>query len=125
MAKARIDITGNSQSFEQAARRVNVDLMKMNSNAQETGQAMSAFGNKTKAALAGIVSTAAITAFVKQMATVRGQFQQYEIALSTMLQSEEKAAALMGELVGLAAKTPFNLQGVVEGAKQLMAYGTA
>lgn len=125
MAKARIDITGNSQSFEQAARRVNVDLMKMNSNAQETGQAMSAFGNKTKAALAGIVSTAAITPFVKQMATVRGQFQQYEIALSTMLQSEEKAAALMGELVGLAAKTPFNLQGVVEGAKQLMAYGTA
>jgi tape measure domain-containing protein len=125
MAKARIDITGNSQSFEQAARRVNVDLMKMNSNAQETGQAMSAFGNKTKAALAGIVSTAAITAFLKNTATIRGQFQQYEIALSTMLQSEEKAAALMGELVGLAAKTPFDLQGVVEGAKQLMAYGTA
>ncbi len=125
MAKARIEITGNSQSFEQAAKRVNADLKQMNSNAETTGRSVSEFGNKAKAAFAGIVSTAAVGTFVKQMATVRGQFQQYEIALSTMLQSEEKAATLMGELLELAAKTPFDLQGVVEGAKQLMAYGTS
>ena len=125
MAKARIEITGNSQSFEQAAKRVNADLRQMNSNAETTGRSVSEFGNKAKAAFAGIVSTAAVGTFVKQMATVRGQFQQYEIALSTMLQSEEKAATLMGELLELAAKTPFDLQGVVEGAKQLMAYGTS
>ena len=55
----------------------------------------------------------------------RGQFQQLEIAFGTMLQSEEKAATLMQQMVDTAAKTPFDLLGVAEGAKQLMAYGVS
>lgn len=62
--------------------------------------------------------------FISSVMGVRGQFQQLEIAFSTMLQSEEKAAALMSQLVETAAKTPFDLKGVAEGAKQLLAYGT-
>lgn len=55
----------------------------------------------------------------------RGQFQQLEIAFGTMLGSEEKANVLMQQMVDTAAKTPFDLMGVAEGAKQLMAYGTS
>lgn len=56
---------------------------------------------------------------------VRGQFQQLEIAFETMLGSESKARTLMNQMVDTAAKTPFDLMGVAEGAKQLMAYGVS
>lgn len=53
----------------------------------------------------------------------RGQFQQLEIAFETMLGSSSKANTLMQQMITTAAKTPFDLMGVAEGAKQLMAYG--
>lgn len=56
---------------------------------------------------------------------VRGQFQQLEIAFETMLGSQSKAKTLMDQMVQTAAKTPFDLMGVAEGAKQLMAYGVS
>ena len=61
--------------------------------------------------------------FVGQVVGIRGQFQQLEIAFETMLGSGEKAKELLGQLTETAAKTPFDLQGVAQGAKQLMAYG--
>lgn len=54
---------------------------------------------------------------------VRSQFQQLEISFTTMLGSEQKAGALMDELIQTAARTPFNITDVTEGAKQLLAYG--
>lgn len=62
---------------------------------------------------------------VSSIVSVRGQFQQLEIAFGTMLGSEEKATALMQQMVNTAAKTPFDLIGVAEGAKQLLAYGVS
>lgn len=54
----------------------------------------------------------------------RSQFQQLEISFNTMLGSEQKAGALMDELIQTAAHTPFDLSSVTSGAKQLLAYGT-
>ncbi len=62
------------------------------------------------------------TAFMKQVIAVRSQFQQLEIAFGTMLKSKEKANALMAQMTDLAAKTPFGLQEVSEGAKRLLAF---
>lgn len=62
---------------------------------------------------------------VSSIVSVRGQFQQLEIAFGTMLGSEEKATSLMQQMVNTAAKTPFDLMGVAEGAKQLLAYGVS
>lgn len=56
---------------------------------------------------------------------VRSQFQQLEISFTTMLGSEQKAGALMNQLVQTAAKTPFDMSTITNGAKQLLAYGTA
>ena len=53
----------------------------------------------------------------------RSQFQQLEISFTTMLGSEQKAGALMDELIQTAAHTPFDMTDVTEGAKQLLAYG--
>ncbi len=61
--------------------------------------------------------------FVQQVAKVRGEFQQLEVAFETMLGNKAKANALMSQLVETAAITPFGLQDVTNGAKQLLAYG--
>ena len=66
-----------------------------------------------------------LAGLVKQIAQTRGEFQQLEVAFATLLQSKEKADALMSQMVELAAKTPFDLQGVASGARQLLAYGFA
>lgn len=63
--------------------------------------------------------------FVRQIAQVRGEFQKLEVAFKTMLGSQQKATELMNQLVGTAAKTPFDLQGLADGAKQLLAFGMA
>lgn len=80
------------------------------------------FGNIGKA-VAGLAVTAMLKSWVTDMISVRGEFQQLEIAFGTMLGSAEKASSLMGELVSTAATTPFDLQGIANSAKQLLAYG--
>lgn len=72
-----------------------------------------------------IGGAAALKGFVSDLINVRGQFQQLEIAFSTMLKSKEAADKLMTELVDIAVKTPFDLQGVAQSAKQMIAYGSS
>ena len=62
------------------------------------------------------------SAFIKQVVVVRSQFQQLEISFGTMLKSKEKANELMSQMADLAAKTPFGLEEVSEGAKRLLAF---
>lgn len=77
--------------------------------------------NSTNIAIGGW----SIGKFVNQMMQVRGQFQQTEMAFKTMLQSEEKADALMKQLIRTASVTPFGVEDVTEGAKQLLAFNVA
>ncbi|WP_448104742.1 tape measure protein [Pedobacter panaciterrae] len=79
---------------------------------------------KLSATITGAFSLAAITGFVQSMVKTRGEFQQIEVAFTTMLKSKAAADQLMKEAVTLAATTPFGLQDVATGAKQLLAYGT-
>lgn len=69
--------------------------------------------------------TMAVKAFTQQVIQTRGEFQQLEVAFTTMLGSAEKANTLMMQLTKTAAVTPFDLKGVTDGAKQLLAYGVA
>ena len=69
--------------------------------------------------------TMAVKAFTQQVIQTRGEFQQLEVAFTTMLGSAEKANALMMQLTKTAAVTPFDLKGVTDGAKQLLAYGVS
>lgn len=60
-----------------------------------------------------------------QIVKVRGEFQQLEIAFTTMLKSKGKADQLMSEVVDLAATTPFGLKDAAAATKQLLAYGSS
>lgn len=78
---------------------------------------------KIGAAAAGVFAASQVKDFVFQVANVRGEFQKLEIAFKTMLGSEEKANALLQQLVKTAATTPFGMSEVANGAKQLLAFG--
>ena len=76
-------------------------------------------------ALAAIGGTAFLGMLGNKLLTVRGEFQQLDVAFTTMLGSKEKADQLMAQIVETAAKTPFTLTEVAQGAKQLLAYQVA
>lgn len=76
-------------------------------------------------AIGGIAIGAMLQGWVKDIISVRGEFQQLEIAFNTMLGSAEQGTQLMNQLVKTAASTPFDLKGIAGSAKQLLAYGTA
>lgn len=73
--------------------------------------------------VAGVFSAVMLKDFVKNVATVRGEFQQLEMGFKTMLGSEEKADALMSQLIKTAATTPFGMSDIAQASKQLLAYG--
>ncbi len=81
--------------------------------------------SKIENTLKGLVAGISMGALVRQLVQVRGEVQQLEVAFETMLGSKAKADKLVGEAVQLAAKTPFGLQDVSNGAKMLLAYGSA
>lgn len=125
MANLKFDITGNANGFVNATRQAEAASGNMKRNVTRDGDALDSMFKKVAASAASLFSIQMASQFAKQVAQVRGQFQQLEVAFETMLQSKEKADALMAQVVDTAAKTPFDLQGVANGAKQLLAYGVA
>lgn len=83
---------------------------------------VNSFGTIGKA-VGGIAIGAMMKNWITDVVNVRGEFQQLEIAFTTMLGSAEKATSLMAQVTDTAATTPFDLKGVANGAKQLLAYG--
>lgn len=75
--------------------------------------------------LAVVGGASAIKGLISDMVQIRGEFQATSIAFETMLGSKEQADALMQQMIETASKTPFDLQSVSQGAKQLLAYGTS
>ena len=80
-------------------------------------------GGDAKQLAMSLVGGLGVEQLAEHIFNVRSQFQQLEISFTTMLGSEQKAGALMDELIQTAARTPFNMTDVTEGAKQLLAYG--
>ena len=106
--------------------RVNKKLDALEGGSAEAKKGLSGLENmsdRVKRSLMGLGMAFSMKGLVSEVANVRGQFQQLEVAFNTMLGSADKAEALMAQLVRTAATTPFDLEGVAQGAKQLLAYG--
>lgn len=106
--------------------RVNkkMDALKEHSDKAKKGlSGLENMSDRLKQSLMGLGLAFSMKGLVAEVANVRGQFQQLEVAFNTMLGSADKADALMAQLVRTAAITPFDLEGVAQGAKQLLAYG--
>lgn len=103
---------GGVSNLSNDAKAANRDMQELD----KTTQSM----DKTFRRLAGAF---AIKELVSKIATVRGEVQQLEVAFRTMLGSVSQADELLQQLVRTAAITPFGLEDVANGAKQLLAYG--
>ena len=125
MGALKFEITGTCESLKNALRDAQTAFHTTADAAEQQGQRIDALLGKLKETAAMIGVGFGVKEFGRKVMEVRGQFQQLEMAFTTMLQSESKANDLMNQLVRTAATTPFDLQGVAEGAKQLLAYGTS
>lgn len=91
-------------------------------NADEIVKLLTDSLKRTAAEIGGLV---AIKRFGSDVIEATGKMQQLQVALSTILQDKSKAEQLIADIVQFAAKTPFNLDDVATGAKQLLAYGSS
>lgn len=117
------DITGDNTNLEKALAASRASIISSGETADREGARIEQMFKRATSGALAFFSVAKATDFVKSMATVHGEFQAIEIALSTILGSEEKAMGLVAQLKDTAAKTPFDMKGVASGAKMLLAYG--
>ena len=106
--------------------RVNKKMDALKGYTDEAKKGLSGLENmsdRVKKSLMGLGMAFSMKQVITEVATVRGEFQKLGVALNVMLGSADKADNLMAQLIHTAAATPFDLEGVAQGAKQLLAYG--
>lgn len=124
MAGLKFDITGDNGNMLSALQGVQNGVRQTQRVVEQSGQGIEQAFSKVQSAAAAAAGAFSAKELVRNVLEVRGQFQQLEVAFTTMLGSADKANDLMSQLVRTAATTPFDLKSVSEGAKQLLAYGT-
>ena len=125
MAGLHFDITGDNSNFLRKLREVETGVTNTSKEIEKNGLGIEDMFNKMTKAAAAFGAGFTAKELIQNIIQVRGEFQQLEVAFTTMLGSSEKANVLMAQLTETAVKTPFNLQGVANGARQLLAYGTS
>ena len=125
MGTLKFDITGDNSSVLKAFNGVQDGVRQTAQIVEQQGQSIENVFSRIKSVAS--VAFAGFTAkeIISTLSTVRGDFQQFEIAFETMLGSAQQAKVMISDLANLAATTPFDMKGVVSGAKQLLAYGFA
>lgn len=113
-ARNRLEVRKLTREYKEFASGTN--------NADEIVKSLTDSLKRTAAEIGGLM---AIKKFGSDVIEATGKMQQLQVALSTILQDKSKADQLIAEIVQFAAKTPFNLDDVATGAKQLLAYGSS
>ena len=116
-------VTGDETDLLRALSSSRSAIIASGDTAEKEGAKIEQMFKRATSSVFAFFSAAQATSFVKSMATVHGEFQQIEIALETILGNEREAATFMNQLRETAAKTPFDMKGIANGAKQLLAYG--
>ena len=115
-------VTGDETDLLRALSSSRSAIIASGDTAEKEGAKIEQMFKRATSSVFAFFSAAQATSFVKSMATVHGEFQQIEIALETILGNEREAATLMNQLRETAAKTPLDMKGIANGAKQLLAY---
>lgn len=116
-----IDIDADDKSFRRAvgnlSKTVSSDLKSVESAFSKTGGALTRYVTAPMLAATG----ATIAFGVKTAAS----FEQADIAFETLLGSGDAAKKMFDDLKEFAAKTPFEIPGLLDATKRLLAYGFA
>ena len=111
-----------STRLEKCERKID-EFGRKTKNANRNMDELNQTTGKVGKTVAKLASAFAMKELAANILKVRGQFQQLEVSFTTMLGSAERADALLKQLTKTAATTPFGLEEVGQGAKQLLAYG--
>ncbi len=125
MQPVRIEIILNDR-VTPGARRARGGVSDLAAETRKARREMADLDRATSSidgAVRRLVAGFAMKELVSKIAGVRGEVQQLEVAFRTMLGSTSQADRLLQQLVRTAAITPFGLEDVANGAKQLLAYG--
>lgn len=125
MAGLHFEITGDNKSVINALNETERKIKSVSSSVEKEGGNIDRMFERIKQSAAMFAAGFTTKELVMNIVNVRGEFQKLSVAFETMLGSKEKADSLMKQMVETAATTPFGLQDVAGGAKQLLAYGVA
>ena len=106
-------------------RRLNREYQEYAKTSDKATSSNNLLANSIRRTVLELGGAMALRRFSSEVLHATGTMQQLRVALSTILQDKEKADALISEIIQFAAKTPFNLEDVAAGAKQLLAYGSS
>lgn len=123
MAGIHFQIVGDNSDFLRKLAETQRAVSATSKRIEQQGIGIDQYLSKLAKGAAALGVGFSATQLIKDIIQIRGEFQQLEIAFETMLGSKVKAETLMSQLTQTAAKTPFDLQGIANGAKQLLAYG--
>jgi len=117
------NITANNDDFKRKFAEVRSEIRSSEVTAQNASANIQSSIKKMAVGIGGLFAVQMGQQVVNDIQRIRGEFQQLEIAFTTMLGSKKQADDLMRQAVTTAAKTPFDLNQVASGYKQLLAYG--
>lgn len=106
-------------------RRLNREYQEYTKTSDKATSSNNLLANSIRRTVLELGGAMALRRFSSEVLHATGTMQQLRVALSTILQDKEKADALISDITQFAAKTPFNLEEVAAGAKQMLAYGSS
>jgi len=107
--------------FAERSSSVNSVLQDTKKQFDSLAGSIESVAQKTALIAGGI--TAALGGVLTSVFKVAGQFEQLKVKLESTLGSGEKAAKAFGDALQYAAKTPFDVQGIVKATVTLTAFG--
>jgi len=131
VSKIAIDFGANTQGLKSGVSEVKTSLGSLSkvgggfgsSISSATGLAMAGLTAVTAAAVAATASIAGIGAAAMWGIKIASQAEMSAVSFEVMLGSASRAQQLLGELSEFAAKTPFQLGGLQDASKTLLAFG--
>ena len=109
MSGLNFNITANNSDFKRKLQEVDAGVSRTTKAIEASGQSVESYFRRMTAGAAALAAGFSARELVSNIVRTRGEMQQLEVAFTTMLQSGERASALLADAVEFAAKTPFDL----------------
>lgn len=129
---ARMKLSQTDADYKRKLDILNAAIEQHNKNLKEAGvnsralteqtSYMAGYMSRWAQRMAFAFSMGSVKNFVKQIASVRGQFELSERSLEAILQNKPKADEIFNKTVELAVKSPFRIKDLVDYTRQLSAY---
>lgn len=121
----KVVLSASAEAFTNTIAGADSSIRRLAAGAASVGSPLAGLGSSlaaTAAAALGLGSglAGALGLGIK----IAADAEQAEVAFATMIGSSERAKALLSDLTDFAAKTPFDLPGLRDAAKKLLAFNT-